>query len=122
MWEEGLATYVASRLNPKAGDAALMLDIPAPIRPAVDADTKAAFCAARPLLTSEDEKKYATLFYGNAHLPNYPARMGYYLGYLLVSDLARTRSLRQLASLKGAELKKAFDAAYDRRAGTCPPA
>ena len=120
LWEEGLATYVAGKLNPGAGDAALMLDQPGPIRPAVDANLAGAICAAKPLLASEKEEDYSKLFYGNAHLPGFPARMGYYLGYLVAADLGKTRTLRELAALKPAEVKPLIDASLDRMA-SCPP-
>jgi len=119
LWEEGLATYVAGTLNPGAGDAALMLDLPAPIRPAVDANLRGAVCAARPLLESEKEEDYSKLFFGNAHIEGFPARMGYYLGYLVVADVGKTRTLKQLAALKPAEIKPLVDQSLDRMAG-CP--
>jgi hypothetical protein len=120
LWEEGLATYVAGKLNPGAGDAALMLDMPAPIRPAVDANLIAAICAAKPLLPSEKDDDYAKLFYGNQHIDGFPARMGYYLGYLVAADLGKTRTLKQLAALKPAQVKPLIDQSLDRMA-SCPP-
>jgi hypothetical protein len=122
MWEEGLATYVAKALNPQAGDAALMLDQPAPIRPAVDANRTGAVCAVRPLLDSQKEEDYAALFYGNSHLPGFPARTGYYLGYLVAADLAKTHSLHRLAEMKPAEVKPLFDASLVRMADCPTPA
>jgi hypothetical protein len=119
LWEEGLATYVAAKLNPGAGEAALMLDQPAPIRPAVDANLTGAICATKPLLSSEKEEDYSKLFYGNAHIDGFPARMGYYLGYLVAADLGKTRTLKQLAALKPAEVKPLIDASLDRMAD-CP--
>jgi len=119
LWEEGLATYVAQKLNPDAGDSALLLDMPAPIRPAVDANRTAAFCAVKPLLNSEKEQDYAPLFYGDQHLPGFPARMGYYIGYLVVADIGKTRTLKQLAALKPAEVKPLIDASFDRLE-SCP--
>lgn len=116
LWEEGLATYVAASLNPQAGDAALMLDLPKPIRPAVDADRKGAVCAVVPLLGSTDEKDYEKLFYGNASLPNFPARMGYYIGYLAIADLGKTHSLKQLADMPQAEARVALEGALGRLA------
>lgn len=116
LWEEGLATYVAKTLNPQAGEEALMLDLPAPIRPAVDANRAAAVCAVVPLLNSADEKDYSSLFYGNAHLPGMPARMGYYIGYLVAADLGRTRTLQQLARLKPAETRRLIDQSLARMA------
>ncbi len=119
LWEEGLATYVAQKLNPDAGDAALLLDMPAPIRPAVDANRAAAFCAVKPLLNSEKEEDYGPLFYGGQHLPGFPARMGYYIGYLVAADIGKTRTLKELAALKPAEVKPLIDASFDRMA-SCP--
>ena len=119
LWEEGLASYVAAKLNPGAGEAALMLDQPAPIRPAVDANLLGAICATKPLLSSEKEEDYSKLFYGNAHIDGFPARMGYYLGYLVAADLGKTRTLKQLAALKPAEVKPMIDASLDRMAD-CP--
>jgi hypothetical protein len=103
LWEEGMATYVAAAMNADAGDNALMLDQPAPIRPTVDKDRAAAVCAAMPIMPSTDEKDYAKLFFGNSHVEGFPARMGYYLGYLVVADLAKSRSLKELAGLSPEE-------------------
>jgi hypothetical protein len=119
LWEEGLATYVAKQLNPNAGDAALLLDQPAPIRPAVDANLAGAVCAAKPLLSSENGNDYGKLFFGNAHVEGFPARMGYYLGYLVVADAGKTRTLKELAALRPAEIKPLIDASLDRMA-SCP--
>ena len=105
LWEEGLATYVAAKLNPGASDAALALTVPQPIRPAVEANRPAAICAVRERLDSEKPADYASLFYGNKNIPGFPPRMGYYIGYLTVQDAARTRTLKQLAALKPEEVK-----------------
>ena len=110
LWREGLATYVAARLNPGASDAALLLTIPAPIRPAVEANKTKAVCAVRQRLGSEKPEDYAPLFYGNKQLPGLPGRMGYYIGYLVAQDLGRTRDLKQLAALKPAEVRALLEA------------
>lgn len=119
LWEEGLATYVASSLNPEAGEAALMLDQPAPIKPVVDANRPAAICAVVPLLDSEKEEDYAPLFYGGKHLPNFPARMGYYIGYLVVADVGKARTLKELAALTPAQVRPLIDRSLASMA-TCP--
>ena len=116
LWEEGLATYIAASLNPAAGDAALMLDLPKPIRPPVDANRKGAVCAVRAILNSTEEKDYASLFYGNASIPGWPSRMGYYVGYLAMVDLGRTHSLKQLADMPQADAHAALEGALDRMA------
>jgi len=116
LWEEGLATYVAASLNPDAGDAALMLDLPKPIRPAVDADRKGAVCAVRAIIDSKEEKDYASLFYGDSSIPGWPSRMGYYVGYLAMADLGKTHSLKQLADMPQAEARTALEGALGRLA------
>ena len=116
LWEEGLATYVGASLNPDAGDAALMLDLPKPIRPAVDADRKGAVCAVRAILDSTEEKDYASLFYGDSSIPGWPSRMGYYVGYLAMADLGKTHSLKQLADMPQAEARIALEGAMSRLA------
>jgi hypothetical protein len=99
LWKEGLATYVASTFNPGASDAALGLTIPQPIRPAVEARRNEAICAVRARLTSTRPDDYASLFYGNRKVPDFPARMGYYVGLLVVTEAGKTRSPRELAAL-----------------------
>ena len=105
LWQEGLATYVAASLNPGADDVALGLTIPAPIRPAVDSNKTGAVCAVRARLDSEKTDDYAALFYGNSKLDGFPARMGYYVGYMVAQDIGRTRDLKQLASMSPAEAR-----------------
>ena len=105
LWEEGLATYVAAKLNPGADDVALSLTLPEPIRPVVDAKRTEAVCAVRHLLDSEQPPDYGSLFYGNKRITGFPPRMGYYVGYLVVQEIGRTRSLKQLAALTPKRVK-----------------
>lgn len=108
LWTEGLAVYVASRLNPGAGDDALLLTFPAPIRPAVDARKAKAVCTVLQRLGSTAAKDYAPLFMGGggpAPASGLPRRFGYYVGLLVAEDLGRTRSLQQLAALTNEEAK-----------------
>ena len=118
LWEEGLATYVAATLNPGADDAELGLTIPQPIRPAVDAHRQEAVCAVRERLNSEQAEDYAPLFYGNKNIPGLPPRAGYYVGLLVVQDIGRTRSLKQLAALTPARVKPLIEQSLDKLA-TC---
>jgi hypothetical protein len=119
LWEEGLATYVAATLNPGADDDALGMTVPAPIRPAVEANKVAAICAVRERLDSEKPEDYAPLFYGNQKLAGLPARMGYYVGYMVVQDLGRTHDLKQLAALSPTEVRPLIAQSLDRMA-SCP--
>lgn len=116
LWEEGLATYVASKLNPDADDAALGLTVPEPIRPAVDANKAAAVCAVSERLDSEKPDDYAPLFYGNRKLPGLPARMGYYVGLMVAQDVGRTRDLKQLAALTPEQVKPLVEESLARMA------
>jgi hypothetical protein len=105
LWQEGLATYVSATLNPGADDAALGMTIPAPIRPAVEANKAGAICAVRERLDSDKPDDYAPLFYGNRKLEGFPARMGYYIGYLVAQDIARTHDLKQMAAMTPAQVR-----------------
>ncbi|HLZ75808.1 hypothetical protein [Phenylobacterium sp.] len=111
LWKEGLATYVASRLNPGATDEALLLTLPEPIRPAVDANRKAAVCAVTARLDSTDDKDEAPLFTFQRLSPELPPRFGYYVGFLVAQELGRTRSLEQLTKLSQAQAKPLIVAA-----------
>ena len=123
LWEEGLATYVASTLNPGASDQALGLTMPSPLRPAVEAHMKEAICAVRERLESKDPKAYAPLFMGGGKpvSPDLPQRFGYYVGLLVVRDIGRTRTLKQLAALTPDQAHRLVEESLEHMA-TCPPA
>jgi hypothetical protein len=123
LWEEGLATYVASTLNPGASDEALGLSIPSPLRPAVETHRTEAICAVRARLGSSDPKVYGPLFMGGGSplSPNLPRRFGYYVGLLVIQDAARTRSLKQLAALKPEQVRPLVEQTLSRMA-SCSPA
>ena len=122
LWTEGLATYVASRLNPGASDESLLLTEPKPLRDAVEAHRTEAICAVRTRLDSTDMQEAGPMFMGGSRQisPNLPPRFAYYVGYLVAQDLGRTRSLKQLAALKNAEVKPLIVQSLDRLA-TCTP-
>ena len=120
LWEEGLATYVASRLDPNADDDALSLSAPEPIRPAVEANRAAAICAVARRLESTTDEDFADLFLADSRLGSFPARMGYYIGYLVAADIGRTHSLHQMAELSLVQARPLIDAALARMA-TCRP-
>ena len=123
LWEEGLATYVASTLNPSADDFALGLTSPSPLRPAVEGHRQEAICAVRARLNSSDPKVYAPLFMGGGAplSENLPRRFGYYVGLLVIQDAAKTHSLKQLAALSPAEAHVLVESTLDHLA-KCPSA
>ena len=122
LWSEGLAVYVASELNPGASDEALLLTLPEPIRPAVEKDRAAAVCAVAQRLNSTDPKDYAGLFSFERLRPSRPPRFGYYVGYLTAQELARTRSLDDLAHLDVDHARPLVAAALGRLADCGPGA
>ncbi|MBX3564445.1 MAG: hypothetical protein KF730_07705 [Sphingomonas sp.] len=119
LWQEGLATYVAGRMNSTEDDKTLMLTIPRPIRPEVEPKLAEAMCYARPRLDSVDPEVYASFFYGNGKSP-YPPRFGYYLGYLIARKIGDGRPLDELAKMPGDQVKPLIEKALADY--HCPPA
>ena len=121
LWEEGLATYVASKLNPGASDEAIGLTMPSPLRPAVENHRQEAVCVVRERLESSDPKVYGPLFMGGGKplSENLPRRFGYYVGLLVVSDVGRHRSLKQLAAFTPAQAHRLVQRSLARMAD-CP--
>lgn len=121
LWGEGLAVYVASRLNPGADDASLLLTFPVPLRPAVEGHKQEAICAVRARFNSTDERDYAPLFNGGVTplSANLPPRFGYYVGYRVAEDIGKGRALKELAALSQAQVKPLIEASLAKMAD-CP--
>lgn len=119
LWQEGLATYVAGRMNPGADDHALMLTIPRPIRPEVEPRLIEAMCFTRAKFASTDQDDYGKFFFGNGQ-SQFPPRFGYFIGYLLAKQIGEKMSLDALAKLPPARVKPLLEAALAGYA--CPPA
>ena len=109
LWSEGLAVYAARALNPGASDAELLLTIPVPIRPALEAHREEAVCMVLQRLDSTDGDDWNALFSSGRLSANLPPRFGYMVGMWVAEDLGRTRSLRELAQLNGPALRAAVD-------------
>ena len=118
LWAEGLATHVARTLNPDASDAELLLTLPEPIRPAVDASRDHAICAITARLDSTDPKDYRAIFSNGRLDARLPPRFGYYVGLLVAEELGRTRDLKQLAALDHAAVRPLIERTL-RTMGTC---
>ncbi len=122
LWEEGLAVYVAARLNPGASDDELLLTSPEPIRAAVDANRALAVCTIKARLDSTEQNDFGQLFEGQAHPDGLPPRFGYYVGYLAVQEAARAHSMQELAHMNPAQARPVVDAALTALAPVCPAA
>jgi hypothetical protein len=118
LWMEGLAVYASELLNPGATDTELLLNSPAPIRAAVEANLARATCAIRARLDSTDQQDYASFFYGNSRFEDLPSRSGYYLGYLAAREAGRGHSVNTLAHFNQAQARAALLSALDGLA-TC---
>jgi hypothetical protein len=104
MWEEGLATYVSRQMSPGCTiDQALMI----PTRLSELAKPYLRELAQR--LLDKPDSTYSTtdadLFSLDKAPPGLPGRSGYYLGFRVAELLGATRSLTELAHLRGPELK-----------------
>lgn len=117
LWEEGMATYVAARLNPGARDDELLL--PAADMARISADLPGAICKMRPLLATEAEADYRKLFNGGNSLPGLPERSGYFIGYIVAQKLGEGRTLPELAAWTPAEVKARVFATLDALAPAC---
>ncbi len=122
LWREGLATYATSVMNPDATDEQLMLHLPAPIRPAVDADWRGALCLTRTKLMSGERDDYRTFFLGGEGERPYPARFGYYVGYRLAQRMGQDHELAALAHMNAPAVQPLLQSALDSmidEAGGC---
>jgi hypothetical protein len=118
LWTEGLATYVALRLNPGADDRALLLTSPAPIRAPLDARFAEAACFALSKMDSEKPQDIAGFFQSNSPFPGWPARMGYYLGMRVAEQVGKGMPLDKLAKMPAAQVRPRIEAAL-RGFGKC---
>lgn len=119
VWQEGLATYVSSRLNPGLDDRQMMLTMPRPIRPEVEPRLKEAMCGLVAKFKSTSQDDYAPLFYGRPSKGPFPPRYGYFLGYLLVQAIGETMPLDDLVKLPPAKVEPLLLAGIARY-GPCP--
>jgi TorA maturation chaperone TorD len=110
LWVEGLATLVARQLNPSASDVAIHgLPTNTPERAARDLPRLTSLLRAK--LDSTKAEDYQAFFLGNETDAPIPRRSGYYVGYLVAARIQKGRSLRELARLKGPELRQAIEVA-----------
>jgi len=103
VWQEGLATYVSKQLNPDASLADVLLD------PRLAQEgPKYIPVVARDLLTQLESVDDATtaMYLSYWRGGRIPGRMGYLIGYEIARRMATTKSVRDLALLRGQTLLK----------------
>jgi uncharacterized protein YjaZ len=101
LWTEGLATYVSKVMAPAASENEMLLEIPAGMAERTRAALPAAFAQLEQVLGSDDRSTREGLFQtrGNDGT-GLPTRRGYYLGYLVAQEAAKSHDVRQLAKLE----------------------
>ncbi len=115
LWIEGLATYVSHVLNPAANEQELLLDFPTGMPARTRAMLQPALVQLESVLGSSDEADYRDLFTmaGN-EAGGLPKRRGYYLGYLVAQEAAKTHSLQELAKFDCGAARGVVHAAVQR--------
>lgn len=121
LWTEGMATYAALSLNPDATDDELLLTIPEPIRPAVEANRREAVCVT---LQQLDSRKLATVgaFFASPRLnERLPQRFGYLIGLWVAQELSKQHSLAEMTDWTSAQVRAKVEQAL-RSLESCTPA
>jgi hypothetical protein len=107
LWQEGLAVYAASKMNPGATDHQLLLTEPKPLREPLDARWGEVLCITAANLDSTDPKVNAAFFFGQAVTPNnMPNRFGYYVAYRIVQRAGDQYGLSDLTRLNQRAARK----------------
>ncbi len=124
LWQEGLAVYATEVMNSTGDPHMLMLDTPEPIIAEVDADMAGALCLVRSKLEATSQADFGPLFMGGRRNEDdrFPRRYGYYIGYLVAKEAARTVPLPKLVRLDARGARPVIAQALARliaKAGGC---
>ena len=92
LWQEGLATFAASVMNPGATDHQLLLDKPTPIRAGTDPHWGDALCWVATRFDATDDQNISQGFMGGEHPEGLPSRFGYYVGLRVAAEAARVNA------------------------------
>lgn len=108
LWQEGLATYVSYALNPKASHKEMMLDIPQGLVQKTEAVMPHIAKDLIKNMFSTDSEIYQRYFLMSSKSEVIPQRAGYYIGFLLVKQLAEKYPLQELVRLKDIDFVPEF--------------
>lgn len=109
LWREGLATYVSKAMNPAATETDLVLHFPNNMAERTRAQLPQAWSQLSKVLDSNDRAEYSELFTASDKPSELPRRRGYYLGYLIAQEAAKTRDLPTLAALDCKQVREVID-------------
>lgn len=99
LWSEGLAIHVSQLMHPQATEKELLVDFPAGTVAKTRAALPAAWTQLESALDSQDPLIMASLFQMSSRDKSLPQRRGYYLGYLVAQEAAKSRDVAELAKL-----------------------
>lgn len=106
LWMEGLAVFISRKLNP---DATLeQLQLSPQMVAQCNADLARLIRTLEGDITSTDPAIRRQYFYLDTPSSGLPNRCGYYLGLLLVEEVARTRSLEEIIAMQPDEVLSAL--------------
>jgi hypothetical protein len=114
LWNEGLATYVSSKLNPTL-TASEIFWIPRDLEEQMQ--PKLAEAARLMLADLDGHDGYSRWFMASSNAPGLPVRSGYYLGYLMAKQLDRG-DLAALARMPPAQVQREAHAFLESLAAT----
>jgi hypothetical protein len=104
LWEEGLATYVSDALNPGATHEEISVSDDL-IRRATPLIPELSRKLLQHLDDPADGETYGYFFLGPLDRTDVPARNGYLIGWKIARELARSRSLAELARMPPEQAK-----------------
>ncbi|WP_342115716.1 hypothetical protein [Pseudoduganella sp. OTU4001] len=110
LWREGLATYVSKAMNPAATEQDLVLHFPNNMAERTRAVLPQAWSQLSSVLDSSERAMYSELFAASDKPSDLPRRRGYYLGYLIAQEAAKTRDLPALAAMDCKQVREVIDA------------
>lgn len=111
LWAEGMAEFVAEKLNPAASDADLSL-VPIGMPQQVDARRQELAADFLQVFTATDEGDAKKWFNDtNSKDPVVPARAGYQLGVLVARELAKRHPIQAMAHWSRSEAEPHIEAA-----------
>jgi len=116
LWMEGLATYVSHALYPDASLAVVLGGADASFPGRAEAALPELVKGVSRALDARDDATYASFFLGQGGTAALPSRGGYYVGYLVAANAAKTYTLPQLARFDRAAARAAEDEALARLA------
>jgi hypothetical protein len=105
LWIEGVATWASEQLNPGASLLHVLLDDETLLHEGPRTAPRVAAALLEHLDTTDDAF-IGSLFTTGAHGPDWPARAGYYVGWLASRRIGRELTLGQMAALPTPQVRE----------------